>query len=527
MKLFLKYLLIMSCIPFLAMGITAIEPTGNPRQVSTMEHLYWISQHSESWGDTFEQIATINAAVTQEASYDAGQAWYPIGFGAENFTGSYNGNGFSIDSLKINRSASNEIGFFGSLDAATIQNLVLTNVNISGKFYVGAISGINYNSSTINNCSSSGSIQGNQFAGGISGYNSSGSLIEYCYSNADIYCNTNYINNKYAGGIAGMNYSVAAPLPTIRNCYCTGNIIASGGTTWLLNSFCGENQNGNISYCYSTGNVTYDSVLLTGNGFSRLLGGGKVINNFFDTESSGSISGSGATAKSTVDMKTLSTFTDVGWDFDNVWAIDLEINNAYPYLRNNSPQTATPITLSSFTATAKAGFIELSWETASETNNASFLIYRNGKALAKIDGAGTTTETNNYVYTDATVVPGVAYTYVLADIDYANNETKHEAKAVTVTLANDVVEADFVIGAAYPNPFNPTAVIPVNLTRKAVVNAKVYTLTGREVATIANGRMNAGSHNLRISTNNMTTGLYLVKVVVENVIDVQKIAFVK
>ena len=186
-----------------------------------------------------------------------------------------------------------------------------------------------------------------------------------------------------------------------------------------------------------------------------------------------------------------------------------------------------PITLASFTAKAKAGVVELAWETASETNNASFVIYRNNEVLATVEGAGTTSETQNYTYTDATVVPGVAYTYVLADVDYANTETKYEANAVTVTLGNDVVEADFVIGNAYPNPFNPTAIVPLTLSRDAVVNAKVYTLTGREVATLANGTMSAGSHELRITSDDMTTGLYLVRIEVENVLDVQKIAFVK
>ncbi len=201
------------------------------------------------------------------------------------------------------------------------------------------------------------------------------------------------------------------------------------------------------------------------------------------------------------------------------------ISNATPGTHDIEQPLA--VELAAFTAKAKAGVIELAWETASETNNANFVIYRNNEVLATVEGAGTTSETNNYVYTDASVVPGVAYTYVLADVDYANEETKYADKAVTVTLANDVVEADFVIGAAYPNPFNPTAVVPVELSREAVVNAKVYTLTGREIATLANGTMNAGSHELKITANNMTTGLYLVKIMVEDVVDVQKIAFVK
>ncbi len=187
----------------------------------------------------------------------------------------------------------------------------------------------------------------------------------------------------------------------------------------------------------------------------------------------------------------------------------------------------TPITLADFRATADAGVVELSWETASETNNASFIVYRNNAVLAMVEGAGTTSKTNNYTYTDATVVPGVEYTYVLADVDYENNETKYESKAVVVTVDNDVEDAGFEIGTAYPNPFNPSTVVPVELSRDAIVNAKIYTLSGREIATLVNGTMNAGSHELRINASNMTTGLYLVKVMVEDVVNVQKIAFVK
>ncbi len=188
---------------------------------------------------------------------------------------------------------------------------------------------------------------------------------------------------------------------------------------------------------------------------------------------------------------------------------------------------ATPICLSSFTAEAKNGVVELSWETASETNNAQFLIYRNDKEIASVEGAGTTTGTTYYNYVDATVVPGITYTYVLADVDYANILTYYDDKAITLVIEDDLAEADFKIGAAYPNPFNPSALIPIELSREAVVEAKLYTLAGREIATLANGTMNAGVHELCIAADNMTTGLYLVKVMIENVIDVQKVVFVK
>ena len=200
---------------------------------------------------------------------------------------------------------------------------------------------------------------------------------------------------------------------------------------------------------------------------------------------------------------------------------------AYDDVSLSGTELALPITLASFTATAVNGTVELAWETATETNNANFVIYRNNVAIATVAGAGTTTEPHNYTYVDDAVVPGVTYTYVLADVDYANKENKYEAEAVTVTVANDLVEADFVVGAAYPNPFNPTTVVPFELSRKAMVKASLYDINGREIRTLVNANFSAGTHELNINSADMTTGIYLVKVIIENVVKVQRISLVK
>jgi lamin tail-like protein/type IX secretion system substrate protein len=187
-----------------------------------------------------------------------------------------------------------------------------------------------------------------------------------------------------------------------------------------------------------------------------------------------------------------------------------------------------PITLASFTATAVNGAVELAWETATETNNANFVIYRNDVAIASVAGAGTTTEPHSYSYVDDAVVPGVTYTYVLADVDYANEETKYTDDAVTVEVEGGALSVeDFVVGAAYPNPFNPTAVVPIELSRDAMVKASLYDLNGREIKALVNANFTVGTHDLRIDGAGLTTGLYLLQVVVDNVVDVQKIALMK
>ncbi len=109
--------------------------------------------------------------------------------------------------------------------------------------------------------------------------------------------------------------------------------------------FVAYNQESHISFCYSTGSVIYAvGTNPTSKGF---LGGSNnvimMMANFYDTETSGQ-SGSAYQgwyfAKTTAQMKTLTTFTDETWDFigetingsNDYWSIDGVSNSGYPFL---------------------------------------------------------------------------------------------------------------------------------------------------------------------------------------------------
>ena len=104
----------------------------------------------------------------------------------------------------------------------------------------------------------------------------------------------------------------------------------------------GHTFNSNITNSYSTGTVTavgsYAAGLATGENLAEY-----VYNSFWDMESSGQTYSDCGTGKTTAEMKTQSTYTDAGWDFSAIWAIDPAINNGYPYLNNtNSVPTNDP-----------------------------------------------------------------------------------------------------------------------------------------------------------------------------------------
>jgi len=116
------------------------EPTGNPREVSTLDHLLWISTNSSSWGDNFIQTADIDASTT--SSWNGGEGFSPIGNESIKFTGSYNGQNYTIDGLYINRPGYNVQALFGYTNGSTIKNLGTTNVDIKGRDFVGGLAGL-------------------------------------------------------------------------------------------------------------------------------------------------------------------------------------------------------------------------------------------------------------------------------------------------------------------------------------------------------------------------------------------------
>jgi len=65
----------------------------------------------------------------------------PIGSSTTPFTGTFDGMGHSISNLKISRSTTDNVGLFGQTSEATIRNLDIRNVNLSGRDNTGALAG--------------------------------------------------------------------------------------------------------------------------------------------------------------------------------------------------------------------------------------------------------------------------------------------------------------------------------------------------------------------------------------------------
>ena len=155
----------------------------DPYLISNLNNLYWIASSSSNWNKFFKQTADIEAS---ETSTWGGGGWTPIGDFTNNFIGSYDGDGFTINGLYILRAASSQDGLFGYIgEGALIKNLGLTNVNFHSQNNIGAFAG-EIRFAEILNCYATGVIISDELnAGGIVGY-SDGSLISFCNNSAEV-----------------------------------------------------------------------------------------------------------------------------------------------------------------------------------------------------------------------------------------------------------------------------------------------------------------------------------------------------
>ena len=90
-----------------------------------------------------------------------------------------------------------------------------------------------------------------------------------------------------------------------------------------------------------------------------------------------------------------------------------------------------------------------------------------------------------------------------------------------------VTPAVFTLGAAYPNPFNPTTSISLDVADEGNVNVSIYNLMGQVVSTLTEGYMNKGTYMLTWDASKQMSGMYLVRAETAGMVSTQKLMLIK
>ncbi|MCL2064828.1 MAG: T9SS type A sorting domain-containing protein [Candidatus Cloacimonetes bacterium] len=384
----------------------------NPYLISNLANLRWLSEVSEDWwkGENipvhFLQTADIDASETLIWNEERG--FFPIGhfvidlpYSEYYFHGIYDGNDFFIENLFstfIARASlwQGQISLFAEIRSSTIKNVHLVDINFEASEYVetylllmGGIAGVSLFSDIIN-CSVTGTISGGQYATEIGGLVAelSYSNIEYCFT--DIEITSEKESNLNIGGLVGASY-----IGSIVNSYSSSNIVVNN---FAVGGIIGWMERTSIQFSYSYMNIFMNSSSSNVGGIAGRhsnqpnFPNSSILYCFWDIDSSSITEALGFNHDDmcdientyglpTSEMKQASTYINNGWDFENIWGINPDFNNGYPFLRG-MPGTPEDIFLppTGFTAIVESNTVILSWE-APEASPLGYNLYRNDELL--------------------------------------------------------------------------------------------------------------------------------------------------
>jgi filamentous hemagglutinin family protein len=277
--------------------------------INNINQLQWISQ---ALNGNYELGSNIDASITN--TWNSGAGFKQIGDNSTNnidtrFTGNFDGKGYIIDGLYINRGSEDHVGLFGyATNSAKISNLGLTNLYVKGSLRTGGLIGASDNNTSISNSYAIGEIIGDSFVGGLIGDANINTTINNSYTNTTI------SSNYGGGGLVGTaDYNLK-----IFNSYAIGKI-NSGGF-----------KGGLIGYIISLGNV--------------------ITNSYWDIDTTGVTSGVGFLGSylpgsftgiysSTNTVNAFNQATYAGFDFINDWFM-IE-GETRPFLRSEYSTTIT------------------------------------------------------------------------------------------------------------------------------------------------------------------------------------------
>jgi len=113
---------------------------------------------------------------------------------------------------------------------------------------------------------------------------------------------------------------------------------------------------------------------------------------------------------------------------------------------------------------------------------------------------------------------------------FINIETGEVMGQIETSNENDgrqTLPQTIVLDQNYPNPFNPSTVITYQLPQNSDVKLDVFDMLGRKVATLVNGPVSAGTHEIRFNANGLASGIYIYRLQMGSEVVMRRMSLVK
>jgi hypothetical protein len=108
----------------------------------------------------------------------------------------------------------------------------------------------------------------------------------------------------------------------------------------------------------------------------------------------------------------------------------------------------------------------------------------------------------------------VGFWYILKDI-------------ITGLEEEDNLPEVFTLSQNYPNPFNPSTTIEFQIPERVKVNLILYDILGQEVVRLIDKEMDIGKYKILFNATNLSSGVYIYRIVAGEFISTKKMQLIK
>jgi len=210
----------------------------------------------------------------------------------------------------------------------------------------------------------------------------------------------------------------------------------------------------------------------------------------------------------------------------DVFVASRTLNNATDYIAKVSEASPLPVEFSSFDATRRGEAVTLTWQTASETNNARFEVQRQAAGgswaqVGAVEGRGTTETVQAYRFTDpAPPFAAETLTYRLRQVDLDGSASYSDPVTVRQPATTTLLRAPF------PNPTRGAATVQFAVPERQRVTLRLYDALGRRVQTLVDGARN-GRQQVRLHTTDLSSGVYFLRLQAGGSVQTQRVTVVQ
>ena len=341
---------------------TEAAPVGDVYQIGTAKGLALFSNYVNTYSETdLDAVLTADIVLTNEYMPA------PIGTGSNPYAGTFNGQQHIIKNFVFNNTSQSNVGLFGTINGATIQNVMLDGASVAGWNNSAVLVGEGQNNSVIQNCAVINST--------VSGHDHVAAIVAKAYSTTITKCFSNAnVSSDYAqaGGMAGVIFNATVTY-NIFTGTVTNTSARAGGLVCLTdaandNSFVNHNMVaaksvtcGASSSCYplidteNRGGTFADNFILETTVYTK----GSTTQSVEATNKDGETGLAVTKAQATsADFYT----TTLGWDLTNDWKL---YEGYYPILKwmdsyvTSYSNISTPAELVAFANRINNGFDDL------------------------------------------------------------------------------------------------------------------------------------------------------------------------